>query len=433
MDPQAVGLIGLAVFAVMLIIGVPVGIAMGLVGFAGFAFIVSPTAAIAKLAVIPFETMVDYNFAVVPAFILMAQIFSVSGFAGMLFDFCEKWLGHLRGGMGLATIAACAVFAAVSASTVATVVTIGLIAIPEMLKRRYDPRLAGACVAAAGGLGVLIPPSAVLILYGLMTQQSIRKLFMAGVIPGIILAVAYMITFVIICRMNPKIAPAGISYSFSVKIKSILGCGEAVALIALSLGGLFWGWFTPTEAGAVGATGAIVLGLIRRRLTWEGFKKSILATAANSGMVGVILVGALIFNYFAAVSTVPQKLVELAGGINASPFVIMLLVTGVYIILGCFMDSLSMIMLTVPFLYPLVLSLGYDPIWFGIYVVMVMEMAVITPPVGINVYTVAGIIEGMSLETVFRGVLPFVLTQVVVLLLFMLFPQIVLFLPNFLK
>ncbi|WP_102346250.1 TRAP transporter large permease [Bacillus sp. Marseille-P3661] len=433
MEPFTVGIICMVAFFLMIIIGVPVGIGMALTGFAGFAYIVSTTASIGKIALIPFTTITDYNFAVIPAFILMAQIFGVSGFGAKLYDLCEKLLGYHRGGLALATVVASAVFAAISSSTIATVVTIGVIAIPEMMRRNYDPGLAGASVAAAGGLGILIPPSAILILYALMTEQSIRALFVAGIVPGMILAIAYVITIAIICRINPDLAPGtGERYSFKEKMKALAATWEVIAIIILSIGGLSWGWFTPTEAGAVGAAGAIIIAMARKKLTWEKLMTSLKGTAANSGMVGLIMIGAFTFNYFVAVTTIPQKIVSTISGIDASPILVMLVVTFMYLILGMFMDSLSMLLLTVPFMFPVVIALGFDPLWFGIYVVLVMEMAVITPPVGINVYATAGLFNWLTLEKVFRRVTPFVVAQIVVILVLLLFPDIVTFLPELL-
>lgn len=433
MDAQLVGWIGLLCFLVLLVIGVPIGIAMGVIGFAGFALIVSPDAALGKLAIVPIEIMSDFNFAVIVAFILMAQIFHVAGFGGNLYEAAEKWLGQYPGGLGLATIAACAVFAAISSSSVATVVTIGLVAIPEMLKRQYNPSFAGATVAAAGGLGVLIPPSGILILYGLMTEQSIRELFVAGIGPGLILTAAYFVVVTIQCRINPKLAPASSKYSWSEKLTALKSCWEVFTVILVSIGGLFAGLFTPTEAGAAGASIAIIVALIRRRLSWTDFIKALKGTMMSSGVVIFILVGAIIFNYFAAVSEIPKLFVEAVGRINLAPFFIMLLLTIAYLVLGSFLDSLSMILLTVPFIYPLVISLGYDPVWFGVYLVLVMEMAVITPPVGMNVFVVSGLHKSMKLETVFRGVVPFVGAQFVVILLMLAVPGVVLFLPHLLK
>lgn len=434
MEPFTIGLICMVAFFLMMTIGVPVGISMALIGFAGFSLIVSPTAAIGKIALIPFTTITDYNFAVIPAFILMAQIFGVSGFGSKLYELCEKLLGYHRGGLALATVVASAIFAAISSSTIATVVTIGIIAIPEMMRRKYDAGLAGASVAAAGGLGILIPPSSILILYALMTEQSIRKLFVAGIVPGMILAIAYVITIAIICRMNPNLAPGtGEKYSFKEKMKALADTWEVIAIIILSIGGLSLGWFTPTEAGAIGAAGAIIIALARKKLTWEKLMESLKGTAANSGMVGLIMIGAFTFNYFVTVTTIPQKIVDTIGGIEASPILIMLIITIMYLILGMFMDSLSMLLLTVPFMFPVVTALGFDPLWFGIYIVLVMEMAVITPPVGINVYATAGLFKWLTLEKVFRRVTPFVLAQIIVIIILLLFPEIVTFLPELLK
>lgn len=427
MDPITVGWIGMAVFLLLLVFGVPVGMAMALVGFAGFAWLVSPEASIGKAALIPFTTVTDYNFAVVPAFILMAQIFGVTGMGSRLYDLCEKWMGSLRGGLALATIFASAIFAAISSSTIATVVTIGAIAIPEMMRRRYDPGFAGATVAAAGGLGVLIPPSAILILYGLMTEQSIRELFRAGVVPGVSLAAAYAATVAIVCRLRPEFATAGNRYSLKEKWKALAGAWETILLILLSLGGLFAGWFTPTEAGAVGASGAMLIGLARRKLTFQGLMKALTATTANSGMVALIMIGAFLLNYFVAVTGIPQALIESVEALKVPATVAMLVVTVVYLVLGMFMDSLAMLLLTIPFMFPLVQSLGYDPIWFGVYVVMVMEMAVITPPVGMNVYAVSGLVRELPLDTVFRRVFPFVVAQIAVIILMIYFPDFVTF------
>jgi len=426
-DPIAVGIVGMAVFLLLLVVGVPVGVAMTLVGLGGFAWLVSWEAAVGKAALIPFTTVTDYNFAVVPAFILMAQIFSVTGMGSRLYDFCEKWIGFMRGGLAMATIFAAAIFSAISSSTIATVVTIGAIAIPEMMRRRYDPGFAGATVAAAGGLGILIPPSSILILYGLMTEQSIRELFRAGIVPGVALAAAYAIAVAIICRMRPTYAAAGVRYSMKEKWKALLGVWETILLILLTLGGLFSGWFTPTEAGAVGASGAMFIGLARRKLTFPGLMQALKATTASSGMVALILIGGFLFNYFVAVTGMTEALIEAVESLKVPATVAMLVVTLAYLVLGTFMDSLAMLLLTIPFMFPFVQSLGYDPIWFGVYAVMVMEMANLSPPVGLNVFVLSGLVRDMPLEAIFRRVTPFVLAQLAVTLLMIYFPEFVTF------
>lgn len=427
MDPITIGVVGMAVFLLLLLFNVPVGVAMSIVGLAGFAWLVSWEAAIGKAALIPFTTVTDYNFAVVPAFILMAQIFGVTGMGARLYDLCEKWLGFARGGLAMATIFAAAIFSAISSSTIATVVTIGAIAIPEMMRRRYDPGFAGATVAAAGGLGILIPPSSILILYGLMTEQSIRELFRAGIVPGLALSVAYAITVAILCRMRPTYASAGVRYSMKEKWKALLHVWETILLILLTLGGLFTGWFTPTEAGAVGASGAMLIGLARRKLTFHGLMQALKATTASSGMVALILVGGFLFNYFIAVTGMAEALIQAVESLKVPATVAMLVVTLAYLILGTFMDSLAMLLLTIPIMFPFVQSLGYDPIWFGIYVVMVMEMANLSPPVGLNVFVLSGLVRDMSLDAIFRRVTPFVIAQLVVTLLMIYFPDFVTF------
>jgi len=430
---MTIGLICLGLFFLLLVIGVPVGIAMALSGFVGFAWIISYPAAVGKTALVPFTTMIDYNFTVVPAFILMAQILGKAGFGSKLYEMCERWLGSRRGGLALATVLASAIFAAISSSSIATIVTIGLIAIPEMLRRRYDPGFAGATVASAGGLGILIPPSGILILYALITESSIRKLFIAGIVPGALLAIVYIAMIWLWCRVDPDVAPRGPSYSMKDRLTSILHTWEVLLLLLLTFGGLFKGWFTPTEAGAVGASGAILIAVLRRRLTWKGFMECLKDTAANSGMVVLIMIGAFIFNYFVAVTRIPDAIVKAIGGMDAAPILIMLLITVIYLVLGMFMDSLAMMLLTVPFLVPVVTNLGYDLIWFGIYSVMVMEMAMITPPVGISVYATAGLVRETTLGNIFRKVFPFVCAQLIVLLIMLVFPRVVTFLPDLLR
>lgn len=433
MDPLIIGYIGLAVFLVFLLAGVPVGFAMGIVGFAGFALIISPAAAFGKIAMIPLHNFTDFNFAVIPAFIFMAQVFDNAGFGANLFEVCEKWMGHKRGGLAIASIVACAIFAAISASSVATVLTVGLVAVPEMLKRRYNPGFAGATVATGGGLGVLIPPSGALILYGIMTEQSIKDLFAAGILPGILLSLIYIVIIAILTRRNPDLAPPGPKYSFRERFQSLRMLVDVLLVIMISIGGLFAGLFTPTEAGAAGASGAMLIALLRRRLSWAGFVKAVKGTITNTGLVGFVLTGAMMFNFFAAASTVPQKLVEVVGEMSTSPYVVIFIITIILLILGMFLDSLAMLLLTVPLLFPLVVSVGIDPIWFGIFIVMTQEMGVITPPVGINVYIAGNMHPKLSSDIIFKKVWPFVVGQLVCIVLLTVFPQIVLYLPNILK
>jgi C4-dicarboxylate transporter DctM subunit len=433
MSPITAGFVGLAVLFAFLALGLPIGVGMALVGIAGFWYLVSGTAAITNAGLIAFQTASNYTYAVLPLFLLMAHVCFVSGLGKDLYGIAAKWLGHQRGGLAMATVGGCAAFAAISASSVATAATMGLVSLPEMKRYKYDPALATGCVAAGGSMGILIPPSGVLIIYGILTQQSIGTLFIAGIVPGVLEAVFYIITIYILCLRKPSLGPRGPKYSFIEKVKSFSGTGEVLALIILVLGGLMIGWFTPNEAGAVGAFGAIIITMIRKRLNRHNLGQALLETIKTTGMIYGILIGALIFNYFLAVTTMPSQLAEIIGGLPIPPMGIMGLIIVVYIILGCFFDAMGMVLLTIPILYPLVMSLGFDPIWFGIIIVRVMEMAIITPPIGMNVYIISGVAPDVPLSTIFRGIAPFLVADIcqVVLLLFV--PAVVLFLPSLMR
>jgi len=430
MSPIAIGLIGIVVLLVLLAIGMPIGFAMMLVGFVGFASLVNFSGAFHILAKVPYAAITNYDFCVIPLFFLMAAICLVAGFGKSLFKLAYSWIGRIPGGLSVATIGACAMFAAASASTIATALTIGKVAIPEMKAYKYDSRLACGCVAAGGTLGILIPPSGVLIVYGIITEQSITKLFIGGIIPGIILSMMFMVLTVIWSRLNPTLAPAGPSTSFKEKLTAVAESAEMVLLLLVIIVGLIIGWFTPTEAGAAGAFGAIVLSVIRKRLTLDGFIEAFKDTIYGAGMVFTILIGALIFNAFLAVSTIPMELASWVSGLGLPPLIIMVLILVVYLVLGCFIDAFSMVLLTIPIFYPVVKTLGFDPIWFGIITVLVVEIALITPPVGMNVYVIWGISREVPMEDIFKGIMPFLMALVIFITILLVFPQIVLFLPG---
>jgi len=333
----------------------------------------------------------------------------------------------------MATIVACALFSAVSASSIATAITMGLVALPEMKRYKYDDALATGCVAAGGCMGVLIPPSGILIIYGIVAEESIAKLFIAGIIPGIIEAIFFVITIFILCRRKPSLGPPGPKSTNMERIKAIGGGGEIMALMLLILGGLFAGWFTPTEAGAVGAFGAIFFGLIRKQLNLSKIKQAFLSSALNIGMLVVILIGATIFSFFITASTLPYVLSNFATGLNLPPLAIMCVVILIYLALGCVLDAMSMVMLTIPIFLPMAVSLGFSPIWFGIVLVKAVEMAVITPPVGMNVFAIHSVAKDVPMGTIFRGIIPFLIADIFEVILLLLFPQIVMFLPNLMK
>jgi C4-dicarboxylate transporter DctM subunit len=430
MSPVIVGLIGFAILFALISIGLPIGVSMAVVGFAGFWYLVSGAAAIVNTVLISFETVHDYSLAVLPLFLLMAHVVFASGLSKDLYNLAAKWLGHQPGGLAMATVGGCAGFAAVSASSVATASTMGLVALPEMKRYKYDPALSTGCIAAGGTIGILIPPSAVLIIYGIITETSIGKLFMAGIVPGVLEALFYIATIYILCLWKPSLGPRGPSSSFKEKIAAFGSCGEIIGLIALVLGGLIIGWFTPTEAGAVGAVGAILFSLIRRRLNWPKFKHAVIETMKTTGMIYLVLIGAFIFNYFMAVTTIPATLADIASGLPLPPLGIMVFVMIVYVFLGCLLDAAAMILLTLPIFFPLATSLGFDPIWFGIIIVRVCEIGMITPPIGMNVYVIAGVAPDVPLTTIFKGIVPFLIADILHVMLLLFVPAVILFLPS---
>jgi C4-dicarboxylate transporter DctM subunit len=433
MSPVLAGLVGMCILLGVMAIGMPIGFAMMLIGFLGSTYLFGLRGAFFSLSSVPYTTISNYDYCVLPLFLLMADICLNAGLGKSLFQLVYVWIGRIQGGLAVATIGACAMFAAASASSIATAVTIGMVAIPEMRRYNYDTALATGAVAAGGTLGILIPPSGTLIIYGIITQQSISKLFIAGIIPGIVLSLMFMIMIFIRAKLNPGLAPAGPSTTFKQKMVSTADSLEMIALLLLVIIGLILGLFTPTEAGAVGAFGAIIFSLIRRRLSWKGFKDSAVDTLENTGMIFTIIVGAFIFNAFLVRSTIPMQIAGWVAGLALSPIAVMVVIIVIYIILGCFIDAMSMILLTIPIFYPVVVALNFDPIWFGIIIVLVTEMAMITPPVGMNVYVISGITRDVPMATVFRGIMPFAITMLVFIGILMAVPQLALFLPSISK
>jgi tripartite ATP-independent transporter DctM subunit len=432
-SPVTIGIIGVGVLLVIFLLGMPVGFTMALVGFAGFCYLVSPQAGFSMLARDIFATLSSYSLTVIPMFIFMGAIAYASGMSRRLYDAGYVIFGQRRGGLAIATIAACAGFAAMCGSTNATAAAMGRVALPEMKRYKYDDSLATGCVAAAGSLGIMIPPSTIFIVYGILTEESIGKLFIAGVFPGLLLATLFIAVVFLLCLRNPKLAPTGAPTSWKEKIAGITGMIEMLALFILVIGGLFLGLFSPTQAGAVGAAGALVIGLVRRQLTWKGFLFAIEDTLRITCMVMVIVAGATVFGHFIAIAKIPLVLSDWVAGLPLPSMAIMGLIILMYLVGGCFMDALALITLTVPIIFPLVKSLGFDPIWFGVIIVLITEMGVITPPVGVNVYVIKGIAGGVPLETIFKGIIPFLVALIVAAIILVVFPQIATFLPSFTK
>jgi C4-dicarboxylate transporter, DctM subunit len=430
MTPVTIGLIGIIVLIVLLLLRIPVSFVMLLVGFVGFSLVNSVDGALTVLSKDFWGIFSSYNLGTLPMFIFMGTIAFYSEISGRLYNVAYKFLGHFRGGLAIATTFACAAFGAVCASTIAGAAAMGKVTLPEMDKYGYDKALATGCVAAAGSLAIMIPPSGTLIVYGSIVEASIGKLFAAGILPGVVLTILFALTIFIMCRIKPGLAPAGRKSSWMERFKSLNGVIEMLLLFALVMGGMFVGWFTPTEAGAIGAAGAIAIALARRSLSWNGFRTALGETTRISVMVFLILAGATVFGRFMAISRIPFVLSEYIGTLGISPNIIMVFIIIAYFFAGCFMDSLAMITLTVPILYGVVTGLGFDPIWFGIIIVLVVEMGAITPPVGINVFTIKGVAPDVPMGTIFRGIWPFLGAEMVCTALVVLFPQIVLFLPS---
>lgn len=433
MSPLTVGVIGVAVLILLLLSRMPVGFVMALVGFGGFSYLVSVEGGLSIVGKDIYSTFSSYSLTVIPLFVLMGQFAFNSGVSRRLYNAAYKWLGHMRGGLAMATIGACAGFAAVSGSSPATAATMGAIALPEMRKYKYDPALATGSIAAGGSMGILIPPSVVFILYGIMTQQSIGKLFAAGLVPGLLEAALYLFTIYVICRRNISAGPPGPKATFKEKLVSLAGIGEALVLFVLVIGGLLVGFFTPTEAGAVGAFGTLLIGLLRRQLTWQGFIDSLFETLRTATMILMIVGGATIFGHFLAVTRIPFELASWVAALPLPPFAIMGMIIVMYLIGGLFMDPLALILLTVPIFFPVAMAMGFDPIWFGVIIVRVTEMGLITPPVGLNVYVIKGVAKDVPLETIFKGIFPFLLADVFEIALLMAFPIIALFLPSLMR
>jgi len=430
MTPLALGYIGIVLLIILLFSGIHIAVVMGLIGFLGIAYLSGWEAALSVLGAVPYSAFGNYALSVAPLFILMGSFCFHAGLSKDLFDTVHKWLGHFRGGLAMATVGACAGFAAVSGSSLATAATMGTVSLPEMKRYKYDPQLATGAVAAGGTIGILIPPSVILIIYAVLTEQSVGKLFLAGFIPGVLEAVFYIGVIFIICRIRPQMGPPGPKTSFIEKIKSLKGTWIVILLFLLVIGGLYFGIFSPTEAAGVGAGGAFIFALARRRLHWQNFKESLFATTRTTAMIFAILLGAMIFGYFLAITRLPFELADFIGGLPVNRYIIIIFILVLYLFLGCVMDAMGMILLTVPILFPVAQSLGFDAIWFGIIIVRVFEMASITPPVGLNVFVIKGVAKDVPMGVIFRGIVPFLMADFVHVALLIAVPQVALFLPG---
>ena len=431
-------LLGLVAVLILVFMRMPIAIAMGLVGFIGYMELRGFRASISMVGRLIIDTAQDYGLSVVPLFILMGLFVNKGGLSRELYQVSNAFLGHFRGGLAMATIVACAGFAAICGSSLATAATMSKVALPQMRKFNYSDSLSTASIAAGGTLGILIPPSVILVIYGLLTETSIGKLFIAGIVPGVLGIVLYLVAVRFTVARDPIAGPAGNRSTWGERFKAIRSVWAVLLLFFLVIGGLygaldFWPvhlTFSPTEAAGMGAAGAFLIAFSRRRLSFSGVVQVLVETAQTTATLFTVLIGAWIFSNFVNFAGLPEALRESVAAFGVSPMMVMLMIIVIYILLGCVFESLSMLLLTVPIFFPLVTSLGFDPVWFGIIVVVVTEISLITPPVGLNVFVLKGVVGDVTTGTIFRGVTPFWVVDIIRLAILVLFPAIVLFLPN---
>lgn len=433
MDPGTIGLIGCVALVILLFLGMPIAFATSLVGFLGICVIKNWSVAIHTVGYLVYPLATHYTLCVIPMFILMGYFAYYAGMTSEVFSVGRKWVGHLPGGLAIATVFGCAAFAAASGASTASAAVMGKVAIPEMRKYNYDRSLAAGVVAASGTLASLIPPSAILVVYGVIVEQSIGKLLIGGFLPGILSAALYASMLYFWARLKPGMAPVVSKFSWKERISSLRYVWGILTLFLLVIGGLYFGVFTPTEAGAAGAFGAFLIALLSLRLSWSNFIESMLESARATVMIFMIIVGVLIFMRFLALSGLSRAFIETTRDLPVSKWMILSGFLAFYVVLGMFMDAIGMLTLTLPLMYPVVIDLGYHPIWFGIIAVKMCEICLITPPIGLNVYMVRGVAHDIPLEDIFKGVVPFLFMDILTLIVLIIFPQITIFLPSTMK
>jgi len=430
MSSEFIGILGILALFVLLALRMYIGMAMALVGFLGLWVLVGYHAGSSILGLTPFSEGTSYTLSVIPLFVLMGQFAFVSGISRDIYQTVYAWMGHFRGGLAMATIVACAGFAAICGSSLATGATMAMVAIPEMEKYKYDPRLSTGSIAAGGTLGILIPPSLGFVIYGILTELSIGQLFMAGFIPGFVLASLFILAIYVQCRRSPAMGPSGEPKSLKFKIRSLSGTWGMLLLFIVVMGGIYMGIFTPTEAAGVGAFGAFLFALFRRKLNFKTLIQSLVDTGKTTAMIFLIIIGANIFSSFLGMTKIPMALADFMVTLELPRLVVLAAIILVYIVLGCVMDCYAIMILTVPILFPVIEALHFDPIWFGVLMVIVLEVGLITPPVGLNVFVIKGAAPDVPMTTIFRGIWPFLVAALLMIVLLIAFPQIALFLPQ---
>lgn len=430
-DP-ATGLIGVAVLFVLLLAGVRIGVALGLVGIVGLALTIGPEAAVIKGGVVVVETLTRYELGTLPLFLLMAQMFFATDASRDLFDAAAKFVGHRRGGLAYAAIGGCAGFGSINGSSLATAATVGMVALPEMRRRGYADTLATGSVAAGGTLGQMIPPSGALIVYGIIAEQSIGTLFTAAIIPGLTQTLLYLVVIWLLIRWRPEVGPTSERATWRERFAALARIWDMLLLIALVIGGIAMGWISPSEAAAVGAAGAVAIAAIRRRLGRAMLREAFERTLETSGLILLVIIGALIFSVFVTVTGLAGAVGDTVQGLGLSPLGTLLLIALFLLVLGSVLDGLALMLLTTPILLPIVTEAGMTAIWFGIFITRAMEIGFVHPPLGMNLYVIQGVAKDVSIQRIFKGVLPFLASDFVHLLLLLLFPATVLWLPDLL-
>ncbi len=430
MSPEIIGILGIVLMFILLALGMYIGMAMALVGFLGLCVLVGWESGASILGMTPLAEGSSYTLSVIPLFVLMGQFAFTSGISTDIYKTVNVWMGRFRGGLAMATICACAGFAAVCGSSLATGATMGMVAIPEMDKYKYNQKLSTGCVAAGGTLGILIPPSIGFVIYGILTQESIGRLFMAGILPGILLALLFILTIYVQCLFDPKMGPRGEATTWKQKIRSLSGTWGILLLIFIVMGGLYLGIVTPTEAAGVGAFGSFAIALFKGKLSIRSLIQCLFDTGKTTAMIFLIIIGANIFSSFLGLARIPMGLADFIAGLDLPRMVILMAIVLIYVIMGCVMDCYAIMILTIPIIFPVIEALQFDPIWFGVLMVIVLEVGLITPPVGLNVFVLKAAAPNVPLTVIFRGVLPFLAAALLVIVIITIFPQIATFLPS---
>ena len=423
-------LLGFGAMLLLMALRLPLAIAMAVVGFVGMGLVRSWPAAMSSTSQVVFETGSMYLLSVVPLFILMGNLVTRAGMSRELFQLAYTFIGHLRGGLAMSTVVACAGFGAVCGSSVATAATMSKVAFPPMKKLGYSDSLAAASISAGGTLGIMIPPSTVFVLYGIITDVNIGKLFAAGVIPGILCAALMCVGIYLVALRDPLAAPAGPRSTWLQRFVAVKEIWAVVALFLVVMGGIYGGIFTATEGAGIGAFGGFCFALVRRALTWRTLLDTLAESARTTAMIFTILIGAMIFSNFMNYTSFPNDLKEFVAQFAIHPIWVVVAICGMYVLLGTFMEELSMVLLTVPIFFPLVTGLGFDGVWFGVLIVMVVMLGMISPPVGMNLFVVNSLLPSVGMRALFKGIWPFVLAQLVCLVLLIMFPQLSLYLAN---